>query len=582
MTSASDLIQRAESLGASFELRDGGVKVKAKRPLPPELMTELRERKAEVLTHLRQQTQAAEAPPPAASAPAAVSDTGSRAQAFADLRQQAAEEGGAAENQDQPSADDARANEFSELRRQVAADEEAPPDRPPTAPTPSAPPAPQPQGPQPSDAMAQDFAELRRQAVAAEAPPDQPQATPTAPPVETTPPEEQDSDWHSAFEQLAEQRGVAESPPAPASGAGAIATPPPITDAGPPPVEDDSMDEHLGDQPSSGTGLLGRVMRRARPSTANGGVLAQLADAGRDLLATTGLGGPREVTTITLEHGFIKVLVTRGLEVVDHRVVEAPTQVYREGLVSEPMRIATLIQRTLNGMEGKHKRIIGAVPGYQSTLREIELPNAKGLDPAVIIPREARRTMGISPDSSSLDWHKLPSGGEMSKWLVVSATNRSAGSLEAVARAASLQMSAVELRPFALTRAVSLPEAICAWTAEDGCDAFVVQNWVPVAHQAAYWGASSSVDSTDLVNRVTEVVESTINVYNEQNPDLRVTDEIPVVVTGTPSSREPSVARRVASNLRRPQAELDPPLQLPDGFPIHDFVVNIGLALWDA
>ena len=54
MTAASSLIERAEALGAAFELKDGSVKVRATRPLPADLMAELRQLKAQVIEHLRQ------------------------------------------------------------------------------------------------------------------------------------------------------------------------------------------------------------------------------------------------------------------------------------------------------------------------------------------------------------------------------------------------------------------------------------------------------------------------------------------------------------------------------------------------
>ena len=54
VTAVSDLVERAEALGATFTLTSDSVKVNAPRPLPPDLMAELREHKAEIIGHLRQ------------------------------------------------------------------------------------------------------------------------------------------------------------------------------------------------------------------------------------------------------------------------------------------------------------------------------------------------------------------------------------------------------------------------------------------------------------------------------------------------------------------------------------------------
>ncbi|MCH8346691.1 MAG: amidohydrolase, partial [Chloroflexi bacterium] len=106
-------------------------------------------------------------------------------------------------------------------------------------------------------------------------------------------------------------------------------------------------------------------------------------------------------------------------------------------------------------LNGRHKRVIAAVPGYQTNLRRIEVPNVKGMDAKVVIPNEARRIMGISTGNSRITWHHLPGTAEISRWLVVSATNRSISSISAPATGAGLAMTAVELRPFAVARAAN-------------------------------------------------------------------------------------------------------------------------------
>jgi len=233
-------------------------------------------------------------------------------------------------------------------------------------------------------------------------------------------------------------------------------------------------------------------------------------------------------------------------------------------------------------MEGSHRHVIGAVPGYQTTVQLMELPNARSLDPSVVIPREAHRTMGISPETSVLTWQRLPGTLDVNQWLVLSATTRSMSTMSAITQAAGIRLEAMELRPFALARAINQPDAICAWTTYDGCDALVIRDWIPVAHQAAYWGPGSELEATDLINRVTEVVESTVTSYTTQNPDTLITDDVPVYVSGSPAVNEPGIARRVASNMRRTAGELESPLTLPPDFPIHDMIVNTGLALWQA
>ena len=294
-----------------------------------------------------------------------------------------------------------------------------------------------------------------------------------------------------------------------------------------------------------------------------------------------GKSAAKDVTTITMELGFIKVLVTRGMEVLDYRVALANPQFYREGLVSDPGRASMVLRNALSEMDGQHQLILGAIPGYQNTLGRIELPKAPGLDPAVVIPREASRSMGISPETSFLTWYRLRDNVDRMRWLVISANRRSITSYVDTLSAAELSPKTLELRPFALARAVGIPDVIIAWAANDGGDVVIVKDWVPVAHQGAYWG-TEPVERDVLVDRLTAVVDQTIAVYEEQNLDTPVADSTRLVVTGSPVGVDQEIPARVAQNLNRQIEKLSPPLATPVEFPIDDLVINVGLALWEA
>jgi hypothetical protein len=287
----------------------------------------------------------------------------------------------------------------------------------------------------------------------------------------------------------------------------------------------------------------------------------------------------KETASITVEHGSVKLLITRGLEVVDHTIVDANQRLFREGLVSDAARLSGLVEDELGESLSRYRHVVSAVPGYQTTTRRLDLPNAKGMDPKVIIPQEAQRKLGISAEHSYLTWHKLPSSIDKSQWLIMSATNRSTASLGATTGQLGMDLVALELRSFSLARAVNQADAVIAWTAPDGCDAVVVRSWMPITHQTAYWGTAASIEASDLVNRVTEVVESTIAAHDVSNPEMAVAEDIPIYITGSPVGSDDTIAARVANNTRHPLRQPEPPIHIPEGFPLHDLIINVGLAL---
>ena len=299
------------------------------------------------------------------------------------------------------------------------------------------------------------------------------------------------------------------------------------------------------------------------------------------LFGDLSVSGVKETTTITVEHGFVKLMVSEGPEILDYRISIVDPRFFREGIVSDPVQMSRVLLDTLEDMGGQHRRVIGAVPGYQSNLGQLDLPRTKDMNPGMLIPREARRTMGVSPETSYLLWRRLPDNVDQSQWLVLSAAWRSITSMVDTVRVSGLSLSTLELRPFALARAVNQADAIIVWTAADGVDVVIVKDSAPVAHQSAYWG-SEPVEGAVLVDRLSTIVERTISDYDQRNAVLPISEWVPIYVSGSPAAVESSIDAQVASNLRRSVGQPRPAMMIPSDFPIHDLIVNVGLALWEA
>ena len=308
-----------------------------------------------------------------------------------------------------------------------------------------------------------------------------------------------------------------------------------------------------------------------RDSSAAASIVAALTDT----MESSPLGGPRTVTTLTVEQGFIKVLVAKGPRVVGHHIALANHQFFREGLISDAGRVATIMRKAVAQAGGERRFTVGAVPGYQSALRQIGLPVPKGVNPEAMIFREARRVMGVSPETSHLAWHRLP---DDANWVVISATRRSMASLLETAREAGLRLRSTELRSFALARAIGKRDAIIAWIGVEACEVVVVRASTPVVQQSDYWG-SEPIDRGVLVDRVTAVVERSMATYDEQGIGMPMPLDTPLYVTGSPVGVDQGVADQIAANLGRPSETPDPYLEVPPDFPTHDMIVNIGLAL---
>ncbi len=294
-----------------------------------------------------------------------------------------------------------------------------------------------------------------------------------------------------------------------------------------------------------------------------------------------GMGSVKEATSVTIESGAMKILSTRMLDVVDYREVSLSTQLYAGGVVVDAGTISRHLAAALADMKGAHRSLYAAVPGYQSAMRRFDLPDVREIDPKEVIPREARRVLGFPVENAALRWQRLPGRSRIARWLVAASSDASFSSISAVVKGTGHKMRALELRPFALTRAVGHPTVVCVFVSSDGCDVVIVRDWEPHTYQSVYWETGSVSDTGDLVRRLTEVVENTVDLHNLHNPEVSLTPNVPITVTGGETDHHANLGIMVAASAGRDLVFGKNPLNAPGDFPYQSLVVNVGLALYD-
>lgn len=301
------------------------------------------------------------------------------------------------------------------------------------------------------------------------------------------------------------------------------------------------------------------------------------------------LDRPREVTSITIEYGVIKLLVSRGLEMIDYRIVPVnPQFFYRDTginnsyMVRDTARVGGIIRDSLGSMKGQHSHVISVIPGYTSTLQSLDIPKASGLNPNIAIPDEVRRRMlpmPISLETHHLNWYRLKDGIDINgidttRWMYSIVPRRDIYSLVETMDRAGLKIAALDLRAFALARVVNQPDAIIVWTSQDGVDVTIVKDYIPLLYQ-------TRVDKSVQVDSLTKLVEDAWRTYGPNISNM-LTDDIPLYLCGHHLALEPNIGQQVATRLQRDTVEANLPIKTPQGFPIEDLIMNVGLALREA
>ncbi len=335
---------------------------------------------------------------------------------------------------------------------------------------------------------------------------------------------------------------------------------------------------------SNGAGTLENGQQSQDNGKTRGFLTGRTRSTKADRRRRDGLGGMRsikEATSVTIESGMMKILSTKLLDVVDYRVVPLSSQLYAGGVVVDAGTISRHLAAALADMKGAHKWVYAAIPGYQAAMRRFDLPDVREIDPNEVIPREARRVLGVSVDNATLRWERLSGRSRIARWLVAAASETSYSAILSVLRGTGHKIRALELRPFALTRGVGHPTVISVFVSSDGCDVVVARDWEPHTYQSVYWETGSVSDNGELVRRVTEVVENTIDLHDLHNPEVALTPDVRMAVLGGETEQHTDLGMAVASHVGRDIVEARNFLNAPEDFPYRSMAVNVGLALWD-
>ncbi|MBI4310450.1 MAG: hypothetical protein HY681_01605 [Chloroflexi bacterium] len=330
------------------------------------------------------------------------------------------------------------------------------------------------------------------------------------------------------------------------------------------------------------------------PAAQQGGVTGQ-PPSGEDLRAPEDRGarpavrrGPGNLLTISLEGTSLRVLAFRGGKAVAWIVLPFNPLFIRNGFVANPEALATVVRNALNSKGLLQKgflarlrpwRVAAAFPSFQSASRVIAVPQAKGVNPAGVIDREARRWMNFTPEDHYLFWQEVSRSGAQRQYFALSVPKTPLQTFINTLRLAGLSPSKIVLKPQALASLVTHERAVLANVENNSIDIAIVVNGVPMVMRSVFLG-NELLNSETAAPRLTEELNRTITYHNDTNRDAPIPEQAPIYLSGAlASDRDVMEAVERDAGLKCLTARL--PVDLPPDYPVHQLVVNAALAAAD-
>jgi type IV pilus assembly protein PilM len=288
-------------------------------------------------------------------------------------------------------------------------------------------------------------------------------------------------------------------------------------------------------------------------------------------------GKAGRIITMSIEGTDLRIVYSSGISIESWDSVAFDPQILKVGQIADPDGLGAVVRSAIEGRDVLKSQVVCAMPGLRSVSRVISIPRVSKKELPTVVPREVNKLMTVSEADNYLRWQELPSDDDqMHIFVIVVPRDPLMTFLEAL-KIAGLAPTVLDLKPLALVRAVNQRDAIIATGESNSMELVIVVDDIPVLIRSVFLG-EGVVTQDYAVGRISDELGRTILTYNEINKDHPLDPEIPIYLCGASAGGVP-FALNVAALTGRTVQPLEPPVIYPEGFPIADFMVNVGLIL---
>ena len=285
----------------------------------------------------------------------------------------------------------------------------------------------------------------------------------------------------------------------------------------------------------------------------------------------------RERITLVIEEEVVRVMAVRKQEVTRWGSAPLPRHTLKEGQVANPQALAEVVQRLWHTQSQARpmprQNILLAIPGHMIPTRIISARNLETSD-IELMNQKARE---ILPQAHSHHVWQLIGSGAQARLFVMATPMALIESYVEPLKRIGLGLSAMDIKPLALIRAVGQRHAIIIDAERTLGSVIIVDEALPRRARFPVLQAPLLASPEDKIMRLTEVLYETIHAYNNGNQGQTLHPAVPIFLTG--SLAHHALLQDVVEHLLgHPIGTYTPSLKIPSDMPLSQFMVNVGLA----
>ena len=283
----------------------------------------------------------------------------------------------------------------------------------------------------------------------------------------------------------------------------------------------------------------------------------------------------------TIEGLAMKILTFSRKKIENWYSIPLNPNFVKDGLVISPDVVGRFIAEAIQEKGVPRNGALAALPSTGAASQVLSLPRVRGGKLGEVVVREVKRLMPGAVDVDYIYWQPFDNGivkgGKQSVYTLAVPKNGVISIVEAC-ETAGIKLKGLELRPFALARAVNCKSGIIVHGEVDGSEIVIVDQFVPGLFRNIPVKDDKPGAEVAWQNLIREL-PFTIDYYNRTHHDSSITAETPIYLSGG-LSLDLGAAQKLAQAAGGHKVErVEPPPGCPENFPLEQYLVNVGLML---
>ena len=283
----------------------------------------------------------------------------------------------------------------------------------------------------------------------------------------------------------------------------------------------------------------------------------------------------KEIVTLNIEDTCLRLMVVKDKEV--RLAVSQPLEagLVKNGTVVDRQKLSQAIGDLFQSHGVANGKVVMAISGINAFYRLISQPPVPSDMLAEAAKREAERVMPVPLSELHLSYQVLSSSKIESVLGLVGLPRIPTEAQVETLRMAGLNPYVMDIKPLALVRAVSEPEAIFIEVQEATFDIVLMVDGLPQIIRSLSF-PRSSLPWPEKVTAITEELDRTVKFYNSAHKDRPLKTTVALFVSGEIDGQGEELLRQRLGYESRSLPE--PPFAV-DGLDLRRYLVNLGLAL---